>query len=310
MGILGDKLALAIKEKKSKKNSVKNDMNTWVWKGPKKDIAGVRCQNTVKMVDATPEQLKEWYNHCISMLFNENKTNPGRYNLKKIVKEQIDNCTTELCIRWIEGRYFIEGDNSERGNLPRNLLYKDLNTLLTNDENKETISRDHWNSIPLNKCMNNLPAEFRDVSVKQTLDGCLDFLGVFNRKHITLTFLLKLGIELTPEEFKEFTSEGKKALEVIRERLKIPTYLKIHRSSKGGLTFKELESLIHLKEAKYSMLSNDKLVLLKNKVLNRFIKEIDYQIISWENIIKKLEYVANTKYNFSLLPDSTKNSYK
>ena len=64
--------------------------------------------------------------------------------------------------------------------------------------------------------------------------------------------------------------------------------------------------MIHLREAKYSMMSNDKLILLKDKILNRFSKEINYQIIQWEDIIKKLERVANEKYNFSLLPDSAK----
>lgn len=301
MGVLGDKLAEAIKEKKELKNQAKNNMDNWVWKGPKKERAGVRCQDIVKMVDATPEQLKEWYNHCISMLFSNSKTNPGRYNLKKIVEEQIDNCTTELCIRWIEGKYNL--DDSKRGSLPRNLLFKDLNNLLNQPENKEAIPRDKWNEVQLSACINNLPVDFRDVSVKQAMDGCLDLLGTFNRKHITLTFLLNLGLELTPEEVKEFTVEGRKVLDVIKERLKIPAYLNVKRSSKG-LTFKELESVIHLREAKYSMMSNDKLILLKDKILNRFSKEINYQIIQWEDIIKKLEKVANEKYNFSLLPDS------
>jgi len=305
MGVLGDKLAEAIKEKKELKNQSKNDMNNWVWKGPKKERAGVRCQDVIKMVDATPEQLKEWYNHCISMLFSNNKNNPGRYNLKKIVEEQIDNCTTELCIRWIEGKYNIGDESTDRGSLPRNLLFKDLDNLLNQPENKKAIPRDKWNEVMLSSCMNNLPIDFRDVSVKQAMDGCLDLLGTFSRRHITLTFLLNLGLELTPEEVKEFTVEGKKVLDIIRERLKIPSYLNIKRSSKG-LTFKELESVIHLREAKYSMMSNDKLILLKDKILNRFSKEINYQIIQWEDIIKKLERVANEKYNFSLLPDSAK----
>ena len=60
MSDFGDKLALALKQKEEEKLKVKNDMNNWVWKGPKKEVAGIRCQSTTKLVDATPEQLKDW----------------------------------------------------------------------------------------------------------------------------------------------------------------------------------------------------------------------------------------------------------
>ena len=55
-------------------------------------------------------------------------------------------------------------------------------------------------------------------------------------------------------------------------------------------------------------MSNDLLNLLKNKVLPRLLREIEFQISQWEDIIKKLEHVANTKYNFSLLPDNTEST--
>lgn len=303
MGELGDKLAAALQEKKQEKVNAKNDMSNWVWKGPKKEIAGIRCQSTVKMVDATPEQLKEMYNHCISMLFNDSKTNPGRYNLRKIVQEQIDNCTTELCIRWVEGKYESTGAASDK--LPRFLLYKELDNKANDPELLKKVSKEELSSAPLRAFMANLPTEFQDVTLGQVSKGCLDALGIFSRKHITLTFLLKLGIDLTPDELKEFSVPGKKVLEVVKDKLKIPSYLKLHRSDKG-LTFKELESLIHLREARYSAMSNDKLLLLKNKLLYRFMREIDYQILQWEDIIKKLQRVAVEKHNFSLLPEDKK----
>ena len=65
-----------------------------------------------------------------------------------------------------------------------------------------------------------------------------------------------------------------------------------------------------MREARYSNMSNDKLLLLKNKVLYRFIREIEYQILQWEDIIKKLQRVATEKHNFSLLPESVENSTK
>lgn len=305
MSDFGDKLALALKQKEEEKLKVKNDMNNWVWKGPKKEVAGIRCQTTTKLVDATPEQLKDWYNHCLSMLFNDSRNNPGRYNLKKIVQDQIESCNAELCLRWCENKYKLNPDDKDMEVYSRFKLDQDLYNLLTKPEYKDKLPRDKWKEIPLKSCLSNFPSEFEDISVKKIMGGCEGLLGNFSRKHITLTFLLKIGIELNSTEMKKFNVPNKKVLDVVKEKLKLPTYYKLHKSDKG-LTLKELESLIHLREVKYSTMSNDLLLLLKNKILPRLIREIDFQISQWEDMIKKLEHVANTKYNFSLLPDNTK----
>lgn len=304
MSDFGDKLALALKQKEEEKLKVKNDMNNWVWKGPKKEVAGIRCQTTTKLVDATPEQLKDWYNHCLSMLFNDSRNNPGRYNLKKIVQDQIESCNAELCLRWCENKYKLNPDDEDMEVYSRFKLDQDLYNLLTKPEYNDKLPRDKWKEIPLKSCLSNFPSEFEDISVKKIMGGCEGLLGNFSRKHITLTFLLKIGIELNSTEMKEFNVPNKKVLDVVKEKLKLPTYYKLHKSDKG-LTLKELESLIHLREVKYSTMSNDLLLLLKNKILPRLIREIDFQISQWEDMIKKLEHVANTKYNFSLLPDNT-----
>ena len=85
MGVLGDKLASALEAKT-------NDINSFIWKGPKKEN---RTQDEIKLVDATPDQLKEFYEHCKSMLYSTDKVNPGRYTLKDIVRDQINKCNTE-----------------------------------------------------------------------------------------------------------------------------------------------------------------------------------------------------------------------
>lgn len=301
MGDLGEKLASALSKKKEEKLKVKNDMNNWVWKGPKKEVAGIRCQSTTKLIDASPEQLKDWYNHCLSMLFNESKTSPGRYNLKKIVKDQIDNCNTELLLRWCENKYKLDPNEPEKEVYSRYIFDQDLYNTLTLPEYKDVLPRERWKEVPLRACGGKFPSEFSELSVKKVMEGCEGLLGNFSRKHITLTFLLKMGIELNSKELKEFNVPNKKVLDVVKEKLKLPTYHKLHKSDKG-LTFTELESLIHLREAKYSAMSNDLLVLLKNKVLPRLNREIDFQISQWEDMIKKLDKVSQTKYNISLIP--------
>lgn len=72
MGILGDKI-IAAQEAKS------NDINTFVWKGPKKEVNGKMVQEEILLKDATEEQLKQFLAHCNSMLYSKDKDNPGRY---------------------------------------------------------------------------------------------------------------------------------------------------------------------------------------------------------------------------------------
>lgn len=303
MGVIGDKLIAAIQQKKEEKVRAKNDINNWIWKGPKKNVAGVRCQSTIKLVDATLDQLKEWYSHCTSMLFKESDNNPGRYVLESIIKDQISKCTTELCIRWIEGRYTLKTDSPEKSKLPRNLLFQDLTDLLNSPENKQSIPQSKWNKVMFSNCMENLPTEFRDTTVKQIIDGCLDLLGEFNRKHITLTFILKFGINLSPEELQTFgTNKDIKILDAVKASLKLPTFMTLHKNS-SGLSYKDLEYFIFLRKAKYSTIPNDKLLLLKNTILNRQLNEIDYQINQWETLIKQIDHVANVNFGVHLLPE-------
>ena len=49
MGVLGDKLAAAIQEQKEQELAAKNNVNNFVWKGPKREIAGMRVQSEVKL---------------------------------------------------------------------------------------------------------------------------------------------------------------------------------------------------------------------------------------------------------------------
>lgn len=290
MGVLGDKLASALEAKT-------NDINSFIWKGPKKEN---RTQDEIKLVDATPDQLKEFYEHCKSMLYSTDKVNPGRYTLKDIVRDQINKCNTELYLRYLENKYL---SSTERKSYPRYLLMKDLKTFL--DANIEAIPRDQWKIAKVSEAMDNIPEEFRDVTIENVLDGCLDTLGTFDKRHLSLNFLTKLGVWFTPAELKdltvkdEVTGKNKDRIKVIIERLRLNPNTQIKVSSKG-LSYAELRSMLTLKVKKYSDLTTEQLLTLRNKVLFRFENEIDYHISQWEERIKQLEIVANSK-GFSLL---------
>ena len=135
--------------------------------------------------------------------------------------------------------------------------------------------------------MDNIPEEFRDVTIENVLDGCLDTLGTFDKRHLSLNFLTKLGVWFTPAELKdltvkdEVTGKNKDRIKVIIERLRLNPNTQIKVSSKG-LSYAELRSMLTLKVKKYSDLTTEQLLTLRNKVLFRFENEIDYHISQWE----------------------------
>jgi len=301
MGVLGEKLAQAFEEKKRLQEAAKNDINNFIWKGPKDNN---RNQQEIKLLDATPQQLRDFYNHCISMLYSKDAKNPGRYVLKDIVKDQINKCNTELFLRWCENKYLPSND---RKSYPRYLVCSDLRSTL--DKNKQLFGKDWKTTLTASTIYSGAPEEFRDVLIDNVLSGCLYDLGIFDRKHLSLNFITKLGVWFTNSELIDLTEKdpqtgkNRNRLEVIKERLGLKNSTKISINQGKGLTYTELRAMLTLKSKKYSDLTTDQLLTLRNKVLYRFLDEIDYHINQWEERIEQLEKVANLK-GFSLINES------
>lgn len=154
MTVLGDKLQEAMSKKAS-------DITTYVWKGPK--VNGE--QKEILMIDASFDQLKQWYRHCQQMLYNEDSKNPGRVTLLEIVQDQINRCRAELLIRWL----MAEKQYSNTRCL------EDLRKLISN--NKDTLTPEVIKSFPISKVMDGLPIDYQQVPVKLVMDACLDLLG-------------------------------------------------------------------------------------------------------------------------------------
>ena len=171
MTVLGDKLQAAMSKKAS-------DITTYVWKGPK--VNGE--QQEILMIDASFDQLKQWYRHCQQMLYNEDSKNPGRVTLLEIVQDQISRCRAELLVRWLM---------SEKQYSNTRCL-EDLRKLISN--NKDTLTPEAIKSFPISKVMDGLPIDYQQVPVKLVMDACLDLLGIFDNSHITLNFILKMGL--------------------------------------------------------------------------------------------------------------------
>lgn len=300
--VMGEKMQEALEQSA-------NNIENFTWKGPKKEVNGKRIQETIKMVDATPEQLKEWYKHCQSMLYSTDKKFPGRYVLLNIVEEQRMKCNVELYLRWLENKYQTDIPKVRRA-VPRFLYLQDVRNVLQEHEN--ILSKDRYSTTPISVVkldyIENPPSEFRDVTISQVIDGCLDVLGVYDKSHLSLKFITKLGVWFTDKEMNDLLerdAEGniRNRIDVIKERHNLRQVVKLKPNFKG-LKYSELRAMLNLKPIKkYSELTTDQLVVLRDKVLFRFEEEIEFHISQWKEIINQLEKVANSK-GFSLINEN------
>lgn len=267
-----------------------NDTKSFVWKLARKADG---TQEEIRLLDASEEQLNTFYKHCKSMLYSEDKLNPGRYVLLKIIEEQRKKCNVELFLRKLESGS-ICSDNKP---YPRHLYIQDIRSYM--NTHKEDFPSNELKDISISSISGGLPREFGRISIDEVLNGCLDQLGYFDNKHITFSFILNMGVYLTPEEMKEFDVKDKDGntrskLEVIKERLGIKPSVRL-TVKPTGLNYSELRAMVNLKSKKYSDLTTDQLTVLRNKVLFRLENEVLFHIEQWEERMRQIELVAKER---------------
>ena len=272
-----------IKEAMSKKST---DINTFIWKDKKVlDASGKYKQSERKLVSMTEQELRDRYNHCKTMLFNKDSQNPGRYVVLELISDQKDRCGAELFLRYI----------NQKSNLSRFSLLDSINDFLNN--NKEALK----NYKPVvEDVFSNVPNEFAKIPLSLIIDGCLDRLGAFNKKHITRTFILKQGIWLTPSESKELSEEdgfGNKRdrMEVIRERLNIKDIERLYINS-TGLNYTQMRAMLNVKpNKKYLDLTTMQLETLRYRILFNLEETVREHISAWERRMEEIEMVSESK---------------
>lgn len=265
--------------------SKKTDIKSFIWKGRKQEINGEIVQEEIRLIDASESQLKSFYAHCRSMLYNQDKQNPGRYVLIDIIKDQTERCNCELFLRWLE---------QEKGK-PRFNFLSDIRTIL--DNNKDSIT--DTKNVPISAIVGGCPDEFKELPISLVMDGCLDRLGKFNKQHITLTFVLKQGLWFSPQELKDLTVKNEDGttrdrVEVVKERLGLKPSINIYITPKG-LSYTQLRAMVLLKSKKYSELTTDQLKTLRNVILFALSDEARFHISQWESRMEQIEMVASEK---------------
>lgn len=271
-----------------------NDIKTFIWKGPKEELNGQKFQDEIKLIDATDEQLIDFYNHCMSMLYNEDPVNPGRYTLIKMLQDDRDRCNTELYLRYLENVYLPSDD---RARYQRFMYLQDMKKFL--GQNSEGLPQNQWSSTPITTIIDNVPDEFRNLNIAMVLEGLGDKLSRPHRKPLTLNFLVKMGLWFTPQEMKaltERTEDGRyrDRLDVVKERLDLKKITKL-RVDPRGLSYAEFRAMLNLKNKKFSELTTEQLLVLRNKVLFRLEDEASFHADMWLEKIRELRLVAESR---------------
>lgn len=285
---LKDKFEAAIEAKS-------NDVNSFKWKGPKEDYNGHKIQREIALVDATDDQLKNFYKHCMSMLYNTNPINPGRIILINQIQEDRDKCCTELFLKYLENTY---KSDTTRPREPRNMYMEKLNQWLATT----TVGINNKNryELPITAVSDDIPEEFSRLSVGMIQDGCLNRLGEIHKKPITLNFILSLGVWFTPEEMVELTEKDpetgkvKDRRKVIIERLQLKNNVRIKLDPKG-LTYREFRAMINLRKNTFDRLTTEQLITLKNKVLFMLEEEAIKHSEFWKDKIRQIKMVADMR---------------
>jgi hypothetical protein len=268
-----------------------NDVNNFIWKGPK--VNGV--QEEIKLINCSFEQLQKFYNHSMEMLNNNDYKNPGRNVLLGIVQDQIQRCRAELLIRWLK---------SEKKYTAMNCL-EDLRNVIRN--NKDELTQETIKIVPIGQVMNGIPIEFERVPISLVMDACLDSLGVYSGEHLTLNFIVKMGLWFTPQELQKtieqgglyekdpITGKAKNRLEIVKRELRLNPAITLKINNTGGLSYSEFRSMVRLKKDKYANLTSDQLKLLSNKILYRFQNQCMEQAKQWENKIAEIIKIGELK---------------
>jgi hypothetical protein len=257
---------------------------TYIWKGRKERLLnGETAQEVVNLMDASEEQLRRFYAHCNSMLYNPDHKSPGRRPLLVVIQNQRNQCGVELFLR-----------EEEAKGTTRYPIISTINKIIRDSG----ISQQELNQFTLGRILD-VPQQYSDLPIKLVQDGCLQKLGKFDRSHITLTFILKQGLRLTPEEEKELTEYDDKGnqipfVDVVRQKQNIGDHMKLKMNPKG-LTYTQLRAMLSLKPRNYSELTTEQLRTLRNRILFSLEDDVMFHINQWEERISQIMEVAELR---------------
>lgn len=289
MSVMADKLNEAMRKKN-------NDIKNFIWKGERMYDNNKVIQYEFPMSDATEAQLKKWYAHCKSMLYSNDKNNPGRYTLLEQIQDQRNRCNAQLFMLYLRDGNHPDGHRP----YPSHMFFNDLREFLNKPETLEVCPRSKWSSTKIIDVMQ-VPADYAEIPIAIVLEAALDNLGVMNFKHITTNFLAKMGLWFTKDEVKWFLTQKDEngnsidRLQLVRQNMGLRPELKLFTNPKGGLSYTEFNRIHKMKDTKYSEIPSDTLKLLRNKILFKLEDDARRHIAFWEEKIRQIKLVCEVK---------------
>lgn len=283
----GEQLAEALAKKA-------NDINSFTWKYKRTKRPRGSNQVEVRMVDCSIDELNKFMEHCNSMLDSTDYNKPGRRTLLKLIKEQRNKCNAELFVRWM----------STQKNVPRYVFLDSIKECLNKNPHIDP------KQSPIELIVGGCPIEFKDLSIDLVMDACLDTLGKFDRKHITLTFLLNHGLWFTSDELKDMQKQGvTDRIKYARKKLGIEKDEKLGikepinesniefelRINPKGLSLIQMHAMTSLKSKKYSELTTLQLETFRNRISYSLENEINHHIKEWEKRKHQIDLVLHSK---------------
>lgn len=263
----------------------KLNLTEFIWKGPKEKIGTEIIQTSMRLVDASYEQLLSFHKYCDVMLNNTDKDKPGRKPLLGIIADQRQRCNAQLFLRWMNQECQISSIR----------LLESIRNF--KDRNRDIIEK--MSELESQDITEGLPIEFIGIPVSLIEDACLERLGRFNKQHITLSFIIKQGLWFTQQEIKELNIKDENGetvdrLKTVSDLLGLKPDIKLHISPRG-LTYAQFRAMIQLKSKKYSELTSEQLKTLRDRILFSLEENVRFHIVQWEQRKHQIEVVAESK---------------
>lgn len=259
-------------------------LDRFVWKLPKRlNKEGRYEQDSIRLIDATDDQLRNFHQHCLTMLRNTDPKFPGREVLLRTIKEQIVKCNAELFFRV----YAETGEDRET------FLVKPIKDFIT----ASNLTDGQAANLELKDVANTSDEQFASIPVKHILDAGEGKLGFYNRAYMTLTFLLNKGLKFSEKEREIYDLENEREiLKKVREDLNLKDdSIPLNFNRNTGMTVEELKYMLPLKKKRYEDIPTEILYLLRDRLLVYLKEDVEYHINQWNERIGWLEAVAEDR---------------
>ena len=258
-------------------------MEDYMWYFEKKQISpGIKKQESIKLIHASEQQLIKFHDHARSMLTNDDKNKQGRLHVLSKVKDERSLCNVELFLRHLE---------RVKGMTRYTLLDEIFDIVKTYDYSKYNVK----DLQIIDNC-----ADYCKIPVNKLIDGCTNSLGIFQDKHVTTNFMLRIGVWLKKEDYVELDEmyPEKTLDEKFIIKFNLPSNIRIKINPKG-LSYKQFKAIMSLNKTQYHDMTDEQLLTLRNRVLFDLENMINKQVSFWNKKILELREVADYK-NFNL----------